>query len=56
MTLSLSLLLACVPDLLTVTPNGDGSYGVGPSECCCFGGSMLLTFVCIIAYRVATSR
>lgn len=55
MTLFLTL-LACVPDLLTVTPSGDGSYGVGPSEWCCFISAVLLTFACVIAYRLTFSR
>ena len=28
-------LIGCVPDILTVYPVGDGSYGVEPSGGCC---------------------
>ena len=40
------LLLGCIPEIVTVTPHGDGSYGVGPSMDClvCSFVSFVLVF------------
>lgn len=48
-------LIGCVPDLLTVYPVGDGSYGVEPSGDCCVLAAVAIVLVLGILFVFAGS-
>lgn len=43
-------LIGCVPDLLTVYPVGDGSYGVEPSGDCCVLAAVAIVFGLVVVF------
>lgn len=49
-------LIGCVPDVLTIYPVGDGTYGVEPSGICCLCVVLAVVFLAILHFAHALSN